>query len=357
MRHYKIAAVPGDGIGTEVIQAGVAVLEAVAARAGFEVDVTWFDWGSERYKRTGAMMPDDGRETLKAFDAIYFGSAGAPDIPDHVTLWGLRLAICQPFDQYANVRPTRILPGITSPLAGVTAKDLDWVIVRENSEGEYSGNGGRVHRGLPEEVATETSVFTRAGVTRILRFAFALARSRPRKLLTIVTKSNAQRHGMVFWDEIAAEVAAEFPDVTTDKMLVDAMTMRMVLRPGSLDTIVATNLHADILSDLAAALAGSLGIAPTANLNPERRFPSMFEPIHGSAFDIMGKGIANPVGTFWSGVMMLEHLGEPAAAGRLMRAIERVTAEPRLHTPDLGGTARTADVTAAVLAAIRADNA
>ncbi|MFZ4808774.1 MAG: tartrate dehydrogenase [Hyphomicrobiaceae bacterium] len=357
MRRYKIAAVPGDGIGTEVIQAGVAVLEAVAARAGFEVDVTWFDWGSERYKRTGAMMPDDGRETLKAFDAIYFGSAGAPDVPDHVTLWGLRLAICQPFDQYANVRPTRILPGITSPLAGVTAKDLDWVIVRENSEGEYSGNGGRVHRGLPEEVATETSVFTRAGVTRILRFAFALARSRPRKLLTIVTKSNAQRHGMVFWDEIAAEVAAEFPDVTTDKMLVDAMTMRMVLRPGSLDTIVATNLHADILSDLAAALAGSLGIAPTANLNPERRFPSMFEPIHGSAFDIMGKGIANPVGTFWSGVMMLEHLGEPAAAGRLMRAIERVTADPRLHTPDLGGTARTADVTAAVLAAVRADNA
>jgi len=357
MRHYKIAAVPGDGIGTEVIQAGVAVLEAVAARAGFAVDVTWFDWGSERYKRTGAMMPDDGRDTLKAFDAIYFGSAGAPDIPDHVTLWGLRLAICQPFDQYANVRPTRILPGITSPLAGVTAKDLDWVIVRENSEGEYSGNGGRVHRGLPEEVATETSVFTRAGVTRILRFAFALARSRPRKLLTIVTKSNAQRHGMVFWDEIAAEVATEFPDVTTDKMLVDAMTMRMVLRPASLDTIVATNLHADILSDLAAALAGSLGIAPTANLNPERRFPSMFEPIHGSAFDIMGKGIANPVGTFWSGVMMLEHLGEPAAAGRLMRAIERVTADPRLHTPDLGGNAQTADVTAAVLAAVRADNA
>lgn len=357
MRRYKIAAVPGDGIGTEVIRAGVDVLEVVAEREGFAVDVTWFDWGSERYKRTGLMMPEDGRDTLKSFDAIYFGSAGAPDIPDHITLWGLRLAICQPFDQYANVRPTRILPGIKSPLAGVTDKDLDWVIVRENSEGEYAGNGGRVHRGLPEEVATETSVFTRAGVTRIMRFAFALARSRPRKRLTVVTKSNAQRHGMVLWDEIAAEVAAEFPDVGWDKMLVDAMTMRMVLRPASIDTVVATNLHADILSDLAAALAGSLGIAPTANLNPERTFPSMFEPIHGSAFDIMGKGIANPIGTFWSGVMMLEHLGEKPAAARLMRAIERVTADPRLHTPDLGGSARTDDVTAAVRDAVRFDNA
>ncbi len=231
-------------------------------------------------------------------------------MPDHVTLWGLRLAICQPFDQYANVRPTRILPGIVSPLRNVSGPELDWVIVRENSEGEYAGVGGRAHRGLPEEVATDVSIFTRVGVTRVMRFAFALARSRPRKLLTVVTKSNAQRHAMVMWDEIAAEVAAEFPDVTWDKMLVDAMTMRMTIKPQSLDTIVATNLHADILSDLAAALAGSLGIAPTANLNPERKFPSMFEPIHGSAFDIMGKGIANPIGTFWSGVMMLEHLGE-----------------------------------------------
>ena len=273
-------------------------------------------------------MPEDGTETLKSFDAIYFGAVGAPDVPDHVTLWGLRLAICQPFDQYANVRPTRILPGIESPLRGVTAADLDWVIVRENSEGEYAGQGGRSHRGLPEEVATEVSIFTRAGVERIMRFAFEMARSRPRKLLTVVTKSNAQRHGMVLWDDIAREVATDFPDVTWDKMLVDAMTVRMTLNPKSLDTIVATNLHADILSDLAAALAGSIGIAPTANLNPERRFPSMFEPIHGSAFDITGKGIANPVGTFWSAVMMLEHLGEPAAAARLMRAIERVTADP-----------------------------
>jgi tartrate dehydrogenase/decarboxylase/D-malate dehydrogenase len=358
MRTYRIAAIPGDGIGQEVIAAGLQVLDVCARRdGGFQFDVTSFDWGSDYYKRNGVMMPADGLAKLRSFDAIYFGAVGAPDVPDHVTLWGLRLAICQPFDQYANVRPTRILPGIESPLRGVTAADLDWVIVRENSEGEYAGQGGRSHRGLPEEVATDVSVFTRAGVARIMRFAFALARSRPRRLLTVVTKSNAQRHGMVMWDEIAAEVAPEFPDVTWDKMLVDAMTMRMVLRPRTLDTIVATNLHADILSDLAAALAGSLGIAPTANLNPERTFPSMFEPIHGSAFDIAGGGIANPVATFWSGSMMLEHLGEGVAAARLMRAIERVTADRALHTPDLGGTATTAQVTEAMFKALEGDNA
>src|SRR6186713_2249298 len=357
MKTYAIAAIPGDGIGTEVIAAGVEVLNAVAKRdGGFAFKVDHFDWGGEYYKKHGRMMPENGRDLIRKHDAILFGSAGAPDVPDHITLWGLRLAICQPFDQYANVRPTRILPGITSPLRNVHSKELDWVIVRENSEGEYAGQGGRSHRGLPEEVATDVAIFTRAGVARIMRFAFRMAQSRPRKLLTVVTKSNAQRHGMVMWDEIAAEVAAEFPDVTWDKMLVDAMTMRMTLRPQTLDTIVATNLHADILSDLAAALAGSLGIAPTANLNPERKTPSMFEPIHGSAFDIMGKGIANPVGTFWSGVMMLEHLGEPRAAARLMRAIERVTADKSLHTPDLGGTARTADVTAAVVDAIHGAN-
>ncbi|WP_247654342.1 MULTISPECIES: tartrate dehydrogenase [Microvirga] len=358
MNSYKIAAIPGDGIGKEVIAAGVEVLQALAARdGGFGLEFETFDWGSDYYKTHGVMMPENGRETLRRFDAIYFGAVGAPDVPDHVTLWGLRLAICQPFDQYANVRPTRILPGIEGPLRNVAAKDLDWVIVRENSEGEYAGQGGRSHRGLPEEVATEVSIFTRAGVTRIMRYAFRLAQSRPRKLLTVVTKSNAQRHGMVMWDEIAAEVAQDFPDVTWDKMLVDAMTMRMTLKPQSLDTIVATNLHADILSDLAAALAGSLGIAPTANLNPERTFPSMFEPIHGSAFDITGKGIANPVGTFWTATMMLEHLGEKPAAERLMRAIERVTADPALHTPDLGGSATTRQVTDAVIAAIHGDNA
>jgi tartrate dehydrogenase/decarboxylase/D-malate dehydrogenase len=295
-------------------------------------------------------------DQLRKFDAILFGAVGAPDIPDHITLWGLRLAICQPLDQYANVRPTRVLPGITSPLRHVSGEELDWVIVRENSEGEYSGVGGRIHRGLPIEVAQDVSVMTRAGVQRIIRYAFRLAQSRPRKLLTVVTKSNAQRHAMVMWDEIAAEVAAEFLDVTWDKMLVDAMTMRMVIKPQSLDTIVATNLHADILSDLAAALAGSLGIAPTANLNPERDAPSMFEPIHGSAFDITGKGIANPVATFWTAVMMLEHLGEKPAADRLMKAVERVTADPTLHTPDLGGRATTKQVTEAVCEALRRAN-
>ena len=357
MKIYKIAAIPGDGIGGEVISAGVEVLHALAKREdGFDFKVDYFDWGSDYYKKHGRMMPMDGRDQIRRHDAILFGSAGAPDVPDHITLWGLRLAICQPFDQYANVRPTRVLPGITSPLRRVEGKELDWVIVRENSEGEYAGVGGRVHQGSPLEAATDVAMFTRAGVERIMRFAFKLARSRPRKLLTVVTKSNAQRHAMVMWDEIAVEVATEFKDVAWDKMLVDAMTMRMVIRPESIDTVVATNLHADILSDLAAALAGSLGIAPTANLNPEKVYPSMFEPIHGSAFDIVGKGIANPIGTFWSAVMMLEHLGENGGAKRLMNAIERVTADARFHTPDLGGKARTEDVTAAVIEAIQGSN-
>jgi tartrate dehydrogenase/decarboxylase/D-malate dehydrogenase len=357
MRTYKIAAIPADGIGPEVIAAGLEVLGVLQQReTGFKLEVEHFPWGSDFYRRHGVMMDEDGLDRLKPCDAIYFGAVGDKEIPDHITLWGLRLRICQGFDQYANVRPTRILPGITSPLRDRTGDDLDWIIVRENSEGEYAGNGGRVHRGLPEEVATETSVFTRVGVTRIIRFAFEIARKRPRKLLTVVTKSNAQRHGMVMWDEIAAEVGRDFPDVTVDKELVDAMTTRMVLKPRSIDVVVATNLHADILSDLAAALAGSLGIAPTANLNPERRFPSMFEPIHGSAFDITGKGIANPIATFWTGAMMLEHLGETEAAARLMRAIERVTAAGAPFTPDLGGTATTKMVTEAVCDALRSAN-
>ena len=356
MREYQIAAIPADGIGPEVIGAGVRVLAALEKRLGdVAFRVAHFDWGSDYYKKHGVMMPVDGLERLRRFDAIYFGAVGAPDVPDHVTLWGLRLPICQGFDQYANVRPTRILPGIASPLEGVGPGDLDWVIVRENSEGEYSGHGGRAHRGLPEEVATEVSIFTRAGVMRIMRFAFRLAQGRPRKLLTVVTKSNAQRFGLVMWDEIAAEVAKEFPDVTWDRMLVDAMTVRMTLKPESLDTIVGTNLHADILSDLAGALAGSLGVAPTANINPERRAPSMFEPIHGSAFDITGKGIANPVASFWTAAQMLEHLGEKDAAARLMRAVEQVTGAGIL-TPDVGGTATTADVTEAVIDAIHSSN-
>jgi tartrate dehydrogenase/decarboxylase/D-malate dehydrogenase len=357
MRTHKIAALGGDGIGPEVVEAGLEVLAVCAERdGGFALDVERFDWGSDYYRKHGVMMPADGADRLRAFDAILFGAVGAPGIPDHITLWGLRLSICQPLDQYANVRPTRILPGITSPLRHVSGPELDWVIVRENSEGEYAGVGGRVHQGMAIETATDVSMMTRAGVARIFRFAFQLAQSRPRKLLTVVTKSNAQRHAMVMWDEIAAEVAKEFPDVTWDKMLVDAMTMRMVMKPQSIDTIVATNLHADILSDLAAALAGSIGIAPTANLNPERTAPSMFEPIHGSAFDIAGKGIANPVGTFWTAAMMLDHLGEKPAGERLMKAVERVTADPALHTPDLGGNATTAEVTAAVCAALRQAN-
>src|SRR5712671_205673 len=307
MREYRIAAIPADGIGKEVIAAGLEVMQAVEARdGGFRLAVETFPWGSDYYRKHGVMMAADGLATLRSFDAIYFGAVGDKEIPDHITLWGLRLPICQGFDQYANLRPTRILPGIKSPLAGRGPADLDWVIIRENSEGEYAGNGGRVHRGLPEEVATETAIFTRVGVERIMRFAFDIARSRPRRHLTVVTKSNAQRHGMVFWDEVAA-------------------------------------------------LAGSLGIAPTANLDPSRRFPSMFEPIHGSAFDIAGKGIANPIATFWTGALMLDHLGEKDASARLMRAIERVTASG-LATPDLGGRATTREVTQAVCDALRSAN-
>jgi len=344
-KQWHIACIPGDGIGKEVVPAGQAVLQALG-----DFRFTTYGWGADWYRQHGEMMPADGLDALRGHDAILFGSAGDPDIADHLTLWGLRLKICQGLDQYANLRPTRILPGIDAPLKRCTPADLDWVIVRENSEGEYAGVGGRAHQGLPIEVATDLSVMTRAGVERMMRFAFDLARSRPRRQLTVITKSNAQRHAMVMWDEIARAVAADYPDVAWDKELVDAATARMVNRPASLDTIVATNLHADILSDLAAALAGSLGIAPTANLDPERRGPSMFEPIHGSAFDIMGKGWANPIGSFWSCVLMLQHLGEAQAAQRLMHAIEAVTANAALHTRDLGGSASTQQVTDAVIA-------
>ena len=354
MTTYRIATIPGDGIGKEVIPAGRQVMEALSAASGGDLKFEFedFGWGGDWYRAHGEMMPADGLDALRDKDAILFGSAGDPHIPDHITLWGLRLKICQGFDQYANVRPTRILPGIDGPLKRCTPEQLDWVIVRENSEGEYAGVGGRVHQGHPIEAATDVSMMTRAGVERIMRFAFRLAQSRPRKLLTVVTKSNAQRHAMVMWDEIAVQISKEFPDVAWDKELVDAATARMVNRPATLDTLVATNLHADILSDLAAALAGSLGIAPTGNIDPERRYPSMFEPIHGSAFDIMGKGLANPVGTFWSVVMLLEHLGEPEAAARVMRAVEHVTSNPALHTGDLGGKATTEQVTRAVCAHI-----
>jgi tartrate dehydrogenase/decarboxylase / D-malate dehydrogenase len=356
MKTYRIATIPGDGIGKEVVPAGVELLTALARAQGtFKFEFTDFDWGGDYYRKHGVMMPADGLDDIRDVDAILFGSAGDPDIPDHITLWGLRLKICQGFDQYANVRPTRILPGIDAPLKRCAPKDLDWVIVRENSEGEYAGAGGRVHQGHPIEVATDVTMMTRVGVERVIRYAFELARSRPRKKLTVVTKSNAQRHAMVMWDEIAVQVSKDFPDVSWDKELVDACTARMINRPKSLDTLVATNLHADVLSDLAAALAGSLGIAPTGNIDPSRRYPSMFEPIHGSAFDIMGKGLANPIGTFWSCVMLLDHIGEHEAAAWVMRAVEKATADTSLHTADLGGTAKLADVTKAVIGFVEAD--
>ncbi|MGH6948142.1 MAG: tartrate dehydrogenase [Kiloniellales bacterium] len=349
MGDYRIAVIPGDGIGSEVVDAGIKVLEALATRQPrLGLRFKRFPWGSDYYRDHGRMMAEDALEKLQRFDAIYFGAVGDPKIPDHITLWGLRLAICLGFDQYANLRPARVLPGVTSPLRDLEPGALDWIILRENSEGEYSGAGGRVHQGLDQEVGIEASVFTRSGVARIMKIAFEMARARPRKRLTCVTKSNAQRHGMVLWDEIFAATAKTYPDVAADKMLVDAMTTRMVRDPGSIDTVVATNLHADILSDLAAALSGSLGLAPTANLNPEGKFPSMFEPIHGSGFDIAGKGIANPIGAFWSAVLMLEHLGEAEAGRRLMTAIEAVLESGEGLTRDLGGAATTEEVTAAV---------
>jgi tartrate dehydrogenase/decarboxylase/D-malate dehydrogenase len=357
MRRHRVAVIGGDGIGPEVIGAGCRVIQRAAViDGGFAVDFTKFDWGSDHYRRHGAMMPPDGVERLKSYDAIYFGAVGDAEIPHDVTLWGLRLAICQGLDQFANVRPSRLLPGIAGPLRPELGGEIDWVIVRENSEGEYSGVGGRAHRGLPIEVGMDVAVFTRAGIERIARFACELALSRQRRRLTIVTKSNAQRHGMVLWDEVCRQTIGDYPGLQVDWMLVDAMTTRMVLRPGSIDTVLATNLHADILSDLASALAGSLGIGATANINLDGRAPSMFEPIHGSAFDLIGKGIANPLGAFWTACMMLEHLGEKDAARRVMRAIELVTGRRETLTPDLGGTAGTEAVTEAVIAALDGSN-
>jgi len=349
---HKIVLIPGDGIGVEVIAAGREILEVLANKDGLNFSFNAFDWGSERYLAQGAMMPEDGVETLKQYDAIYFGSAGDPRVPDHISLWQLRLAICQGLDQYANIRPARLLPGLKSPLSNAGPNDIDWLIVRENSEGEYSGAGGRVHQSLPLDVGLDVSVITRSGAERILHYAFKAASNRPRKHLTFVTKSNAQRHAMVLWDEVFEEIRHEYPDIHTDKMLVDAMAARFVTDPGSIDTVVASNLHADILSDLAAALSGSMGVAPTGNINPERATPSMFEPIHGSAFDIMGHGVANPLGAVWSAKLMLEHLGEADAAEHLMQAIEQVTAEGSALPRDLGGQATTAQVTEAVCNAL-----
>ncbi|KAI9931777.1 hypothetical protein ASPWEDRAFT_169381 [Aspergillus wentii DTO 134E9] len=348
---YRIASIPGDGIGAEVVAATIQAVEKLAKTLGtFNIEFTHIPWGTQYYKEYGKYVSDDCLETLRKFQACLFGAVGAPDVPDHISLWGLLLAIRGPLQLYANVRPVRTFPGTKCPLTTAT-KGIDWVLVRENSEGEYSGQGGRSHIDQPWEAATEVAMFTRVGIERIMRFAFETARSRPRKLLTVVTKSNSMRNGMVLWDKVAAEVSKDFPDVTWDKMLVDAMTVRMVGNPDSLDTIVGTNLHMDILSDLAAALAGSIGVAPSSNLDPTRKNPSVFEPVHGSAFDITGKGVANPVATFWSAAEMLIWIGEKEAAKKFMDCVEKVCADGIL-TRDLGGTANTQDVVDAVCAEI-----
>ncbi|KIV83842.1 tartrate dehydrogenase [Exophiala sideris] len=352
---YNIASIPADGIGPEVISAGIKVLNSLAQTFNtFSFTFEHFDWSSDTYLETGRYIPEGGLDSLRKFHAILFGAVGDLRVPDHISLWGLRLAICQPFQQYANVRPTRVLKGVTSPLSSCQTdpKKLDWVIIRENSEGEYAGHGGRSHTNQPWEVATDVSIFTRHGAERLLRFAYETAKSRPRKKLTFVTKSNAQRNGMVLWDDVQKVVAKDYPDVETDKMLVDAMTCRMTLQPETVDTVVATNLHADILSDLAAALAGSIGIAPTSNLDPTRQNPSMFEPIHGSAWDIAGKGVANPVGTFWTCAEMVRWLGQEEAAEVLMEAVENVLGQG-VKTRDLGGKAGTEEVTEKVCEEIR----
>jgi len=349
---FRIAVIPGDGIGQEVVPEGLRVLERIAARGNGQLsfNVESFPWGCQHYLQTGRMMDADGLDRLAAFDAIYFGAVGWPEVPDHISLWGLRLAICQGFDQYACVRPVRLLPGVSSPLRNATPETVDWVVVRENSEGEYAGIGGRnlAGRGTGREVAIQAGLFTEAGCERIIRYAFDLARTRKRKKVTSVTKSNAQQYGMTLWDEVFARVATDYPDVETEQWLVDAMAARFVLRPETLEVVVASNLFGDILSDLGSAVAGSLGLAASTNIDPERRHPSMFEPVHGSAPDIAGQGIANPIAAIWTVSLMLDHLGLGEEAARIMRAIEATTAAGVL-TPDLGGTATTREVGDAVL--------
>jgi tartrate dehydrogenase/decarboxylase / D-malate dehydrogenase len=350
MQNYRIAVIPGDGIGGEVTPVGVKVLQAAGRRFdAYSLDLEWFDWGCGYYLEHGRMMPADGLDILRHFDAIYFGACGFPTVPDHVSLRGLRLPICQGFDQYVCLRPARLLPGVPSPLARVTPGALDLIVVRENTEGLYAGVGGRSHRGQAGEVAMQTQVFTRHGVERIIRYAFDLARRRPRRHLTSATKSNACQYSFVMWDEIFAEVAEEYPDVTTDAQLIDALAARCVTHPESLDVIVASNLFGDILSDLTGALAGSLGLAASTNINPTRQFPSMFEPVHGSAPDIAGRGIANPMAAIWSGALMMEFLGHPDVAEKIVAAIEATTAAGVALTPDLGGKASTEAVGDAVM--------
>ncbi|MDX1412534.1 MAG: tartrate dehydrogenase [Nitrospirales bacterium] len=353
MNNYHIASIPGDGVGKEITPQGVKVLNLLAdVTQSFKIDWEEFPWGSEHYLSTGEMMPVDGLKSLQDFDTIFFGAVGWPTVPDHITLWGLRLPICQGFQQYANVRPAVLYPGIKGPLAGKEAEEIDFIVVRENTEGEYAGVGGRAQEGTGQEVAMETSVFTRNGVERVIRYAFELAEKR-RKKISSVTKSNAQRYGFVLWDEVFQAVSSEYPQIETERVLVDAMAARFVLHPESLDVVVASNLHGDILTDLSGAIIGSLGMAPSGNINPERNYPSMFEPVHGSAPDIYGKGIANPIGMFLSGAMMLDFLGEKEAGELIYKAV-RETASQGLLPPDVGGRANTEEVTQSVIENIKA---
>lgn len=346
----NIALIPGDGIGREVVPEGVRVLEALAARFGFEVKFEAFPYGCHYYLKHGEMMPADGLERLSGFDAILLGAVGDPGVPDHVSLWGLLIPIRRHFQQYVNLRPVRLLPGIRSPLAGRKPRDINFYIVRENNEGEYSQIGGRLYQGGDQETVIQESIFTRHGVDRILRFALQLAQTREKKHLTSATKSNGIIHTMPFWDERLKAVSKEFPDITVDQYHIDILCAHFVQHPDWFDVVVASNLFGDILSDLGPAVAGGIGIAPSANLNPERTHPSMFEPVHGSAPDIAGKGTANPIATLWSVVMMLEFFNQNDASKALMGAIEAVTSEGRALTPDLGGKARTKTFTDAVLA-------
>lgn len=349
---YRIAAIPGDGIGKEVLPVGQRVIDLVAQKHNFTVDWTEFDWSCELYHETGRMMPEDGIEQMKAFDSIFLGAVGFPGVPDHVSLWGLLIPLRRELDQYANVRPVRLLKGITSPLAGRGSDDVDMIIVRENVEGEYSEIGGRVYQGTENEAAIQESILTRRGTDRIMDYAFNVAKTRKRKHVSSATKSNGIIHTMPFWDERFAAAAERHPGIDTAQFHIDIMTANFVLHPDWFDVVVASNLFGDILSDLGPAVAGSIGIAPSANINPEGKYPSMFEPVHGSAPDIAGKGVANPVAAVWTAAMMLEHLGEADAAADIEQAIETSLANPDTKTRDLGGTADTAGSEAAILAAL-----
>ena len=352
MTLYNVAVIPGDGIGLEVVPEGIRVLEAAGHR--FDIDFNWqtLPWGCENYNRTGRFMPEDGIEQLKEFEAIFLGAVGFPDVPDHLSLWELLIPIRRELEQYVNLRPVRMLKGMDTPLKNRGPEDIDFVIVRENNEGEYSQIGGRLYSGTESEVVVQESVFTRKGVDRVMRFAFELARSREAKHLTSATKSNGIIHTMPYWDERFMEVGRDFPDVKTDQYHIDILTANFVLHPDWFDVVVGSNLFGDILSDLGPAVAGTIGVAPSANLNPERKYPSMFEPVHGSAPDIAGKGIANPIAQITSGAMMLDHLGHPEAAAAVERAVETALEDPSLRTPDMGGRATTTEMGAAIAEAV-----